>query len=71
MKKLKQTFKTEVDNKRKTCTGRAKPCKFFNILEEIIGCRPNVHPEFCIDTSAGKKEDDQAEKESGNYIWHL
>ena len=59
----------------KKVKGRAKPWKFFQRMNEIIGHRPNVHPEFCIDTSAGKKKgntdtDNGEELEKGNNrIW--
>ena len=59
MKKLRQRFKKEVDNKRKTGTGKPKTTwKFFKNVDEIIGHRPNVCPVFCIDTSAVEKQED-------------
>jgi hypothetical protein len=75
MKKLRQRFKKEVDSAKKSGKGRAKPWKFFQTLNEIIGHRPNVRPAFCIDTSAGEKEDNTdidngEEQETGsNKIW--
>lgn len=61
VKKLKQRFKKEADKKNKTGNGRGKPWKFFTQLDEIIGHRPNVTPQFCIDTSATEAEQDELE----------
>lgn len=61
VKKLKQRFKKEADKKNKTGNGRGKPWKFFTQLDEIIGHRPNVTPQFFIDTSATEAEQDELE----------
>ena len=75
MKKLRQRFKKEVDSAKKSGKGRAKPWKFFQTLNEIIGHRPNVRPAFRIDTSAGEKEDNtdidngEEQETDSNKIW--
>ena len=63
VKKLKQRFKKEADKKNKTGNGRGKPWKFFTQLDEIIGHRPNVTPQFCIDTFATAAEQDELEND--------
>ncbi|CAB4003255.1 Hypothetical predicted protein, partial [Paramuricea clavata] len=65
MKKLRQRFKKEVDSAKKSGKGRAKPWKFFQRLNDIIGHRPNVRPAFCVDTSAGEKAEDNSDIDHG------
>ena len=55
IKKLKQRFKQEADKKKRSGNGRCKEWKFFTNLNEILGHRPIVQPEFCIDALAKDK----------------
>jgi hypothetical protein len=72
VKKLKQRFKKEADKQNKSGNGRGKQWKFFTNLDEIIGHRPNVCPEYCIDTSASvEKEKTEEDEEEGSRGGHF
>ncbi len=67
MKKLRQRFKKEADKLRKSGAGRGKPWKFYKRLDEIIGHRPNIQPDFSIDTSADSIDDETSGKEDVKF----
>ena len=52
VKKLKHKHKTECDKKRRSGRNRAKPWKFFESLDRILGTRANVQPPFLLDSSS-------------------
>ena len=50
-KKLKQKYKTECDNQRRSGTECRKKWKFFNQMDEICGYRATSTPVLLIDSS--------------------
>jgi hypothetical protein len=64
-KKLKQQYKSHVDKKRKSGTGRSRPWKFFDDMDDICGHRDIIHPAALLDTSESppaKNDDDGVSK---------
>lgn len=52
IKKLKQKYKSEKDNAKKSGNGRKKPWKYFQELDRFLSQRPNVTPVVLLDIMA-------------------
>ena len=60
MKKLRQKYKTDKDKTTKSGTGRKKPWKFFQKMDEILVHRPTTRPPTCLDSSAIIEQEEEA-----------
>lgn len=70
IKKLKQRFKKEAYKQKKSGNGRGKQWIFFTNMDEIIGHRPNVCPEYCINSSVSDKEKTEEQEEGSTFfVW--
>ena len=59
MKKLRQKYKTEKDNARKSGNNRKKPWKYFEQMHSFLSHKHNVTPAALIDTMAVCEKDDE------------
>ena len=59
MKKLRQKYKTEKDNARKSGNNRKKPWKYFEQMHSFLSHKHNVTPAALIDTMAVGEKDDE------------
>ena len=68
-KKLKQQYKSHVDKKRKSGTGKTKPWKFFDDMDQICGHRDIIHPTALLDTSLSQplNNDDDNDVVKGKF----
>ena len=64
VKKLKHKHKTECDKKRRSGRNRAKPWKFFESLDRILGTRANVQPPFLLDSSSVSTDEQLLESDN-------
>ena len=59
MKKLRQKYKSEKDNQRKSGNSRKKPWKYFEQLDRFLSQKHNVTPAALIDTMSVCEKDDE------------
>ena len=59
MKKLRQKYKSEKDNARKSGNNRKKPWKYFEQLDRFLSQKHNVTPAALLDTMDACQEDDE------------
>jgi len=60
---LKRTYIQHVDASNKSGEGKRTPPPYFREIGDILGYKPNVNPQFTIDSSGNKRKKEEKEQE--------